>query len=656
MRKEPDWQKVCSRRAALLAGGKLALLSALAGRLYYLQIIEGDRYSTLAEDNRINLLLLPPPRGRIVDRRGVELARNRQNYRAVIIPENTTDLGQTLERLGRIVPLSEADRRRIMREARMKRGFVPVTVRENLGWEEVARIEVNSPYLPGVMIDVGQSRHYPFNAVAAHVVGYVATVTEKEITGDPLLELPGFRVGRSGIESAYDLALRGKAGSSQVEVNALGRVIRELSRKEGEPGGQVSLTLDAGLQKFANDRLKGKSTAAVVLEVHSGEVLAMVSTPGFDPNAFNRGMSVETWKELISNPLAPLINKPVVGQYAPGSTFKMMVALAALESGEINPSQTFYCPGFLDLGDRRFHCWKRGGHGAMNMREAIKQSCDVYFYEISPRVGIDRIAEMSRRFGLGERLNIELPGERPGLIPTRGWKKKAIGVPWQKGETLVSAIGQGHVLTTPLQLAVMTARLVNGGYAVTPRIVHTVGSAPSHHSAETADVMDGKSSTVAPEGMVENSAAPERQDPTGLLDPPSSIGVSKAALEFVFKAMVGVTNEPQGTAYASRITNRRWWMGGKTGTSQVRAISLSERKSRKLHPDELLPWKERDHALFIGFAPVHAPRYAVAVVIEHGGSGAKSAAPVARDLLLVAQRRRLGERGSQQTATDQQRS
>jgi penicillin-binding protein 2 len=637
MRKEPDWQKLCSRRAALLAGGKLALFSVLAGRLYYLQVIEGDRYATLAEDNRINLLLLPPPRGRIVDRRGVELARNRQNYRAVIIPENTSDLEQTLARLDRIVPLSETDRRRIMREARQKRGFVPVAVRENLEWEEVARIEVNSPDLPGVMIDVGQSRHYPFNDVAAHVVGYVATVTEKEAASDPLLELPGFRIGRAGIESSYDLALRGKAGSSQVEVNALGRVIRELSRKEGEPGGQVSLTLDAGLQKFANERLKDKSTAAVVLDVHSGEVLAMVSTPGFDPNAFNRGMSVGTWKDLISNPRAPLINKTVVGQYAPGSTYKMMVALAAIESRAVNSSQTFYCPGFLDLGDRRFHCWKRGGHGAVNLSEAIKQSCDVYFYEISLRVGIDRIAEMARRFGLGRRLNIELPGERPGRIPTRGWKKKLTGVPWQQGETLVSAIGQGHVLATPLQLAVMTARLVNGGYAVEPRIVHAVGSAPPRRSAETA-------------GGRENSPAPERQVPIGLPDPPASIGVSRAALELVFKAMVGVTNDSRGTAYASRITNRRWWMGGKTGTSQVRGISASERKNRERRPPELLPWKERDHALFVGFAPVHAPRYAVAVVIEHGGSGAKAAAPVGRDLLLVAQRRRLGNRGNPQAA------
>ena len=470
MHRDSERHKLFSRRALMLAGGKAALLSVLVGRMYYLQVVESERYVTLADENRINLRLLPPPRGRIVDRLERPMADNQQNYRVVIIPEQAQDVQKTLDRLSLIVSLSAGERRRIMREVKRKRAFVPITVRENLDWREVARIEVNTPDLPGVLIDVGQSRSYLFGPETAHVLGYVASVSEKDLTGDPLLELPGFRIGKAGVEKIYDLALRGSGGSSQVEVNALGRVIRELNRQEGQPGTEVRLTIDRDLQNYIANRVGNESASIVVMDVHTGEVLALVSSPSYDPNSFNKGLSQAEWESLISNPKAPLTNKAIAGQYAPGSTFKPAVALAALDKGVITPETKIHCSGVTQLGNTDFHCWKKGGHGPLNMREAIEHSCDVYFYEVARRTGIERIAAMARRFGLGDSLGLDLPGEKAGLVPSDKWKRGAIGTPWQLGETLIAGIGQGYILTTPLQLAVMTARLVNGGRAVKPHL------------------------------------------------------------------------------------------------------------------------------------------------------------------------------------------
>ncbi len=601
--------KKFSRRSLLLGGGKAVLLAALGSRLYYLQVVQSDRYLMLAEENRINLRLLPPPRGRIFDRLGEPLAANRFNYRVVLISEQARTVEETLDDLGQIIPISEHDYRRVLRESRRKRGFVPITVRENLTWAEVSRVEVNVPDLPGIMIDVGQTRTYPLGATAAHIVGYVAPVSEDDLTGDPLLELPEFRIGRNGIEKVYDKFLRGSAGNSQVEVNAYGRVIRELERNDGQPGDDLVLTLDAGLQSYATDRLGDESASTVVLDIHSGDVLAMASTPTYDPNAFTAGLSQDEWQDLLSNSRKPLVNKAIAGQYAPGSTFKMVVALAALEGGVLTPQQRFTCKGRLRLGDRNFHCWKRGGHGELDMVRAIEQSCDVYFYEVARRAGIERIADMAALFGMGGRTRIDLAGERTGLVPDREWKLATFGVPWQQGETLVVGIGQGYLLTTPLQLAVMTARLANGGVAVTPRLVRR----PALPVPEDAD-----EATPAP--------AFER------------LGISPGSLATVIKGMTRVTNERRGTAYAARITEPEMAMAGKTGTVQLRRISKSERQSG-VRKNEEKPWEERDHALFVAFAPVRSPRYAVAVVVEHGGSGSRKAAPIARDILRETQRR-----------------
>ena len=616
MHRDSDRHKLFNRRTAMLAGGKLVLLGALTSRLYYLQVVESDKYASLADDNRINFRLLAPPRGRITDRNGYPIADNQRNYRLLLISENTQSVEGTLHAIEKIIPLGETEKRRIIRDAKRNKSFVPVTVRENLAWSEVTRIEVNTPDLPGVLIDVGESRDYPHGHEFAHVLGYVAAVSPGETTGDPLLDLPGFRIGKAGIEKVHDLALRGSGGNSQVEVNAFGRVIRELSRQEGTPGAEVQLSLDARLQRFTAERIAEESATVVVMDVNNGEVLALTSSPSFDPNQFNQGLSTKEWNALVTNPRSPLINKSIQGQYAPGSTFKMIVALAALESGIVTTDTTFFCNDSIRLGNAKFHCWKRGGHGTMNCLSAITQSCDVYFYEVAKRVGIQRIADMANRMGLGAPLGIDLPGESAGLIPTPEWKKSAIGSSWQKGETVILGIGQGYILTTPLQLATMTARLANGGIAVKPYL--------------TRQVLN-----------------PERKASEHVIPPAETIGISPANLAHIRKAMTQVANTPHGTAYHSRIEEEGMAMAGKTGTVQVRRISKAERETG-VRKNKDLPWKERDHALFVGFAPVDKPRFAVSVVVEHGGSGSGAAAPIARDVLREVQRLGITLTGSNQ--------
>ena len=600
MNRDVDRRKQFTRRAIILAGGQVLLLSGLVARLYQLQVVEAEAYEVLAEENRINMRLLPPPRGLIVDRFGAGVAVNRQNYRLVLVSEQTDSITDTLDRLGTLVSLTERDVTRVNRETSRRRDFVPVTVREDLSWSEVARVEVNAPELPGVMIEVGQSRLYPYGDLAAHITGYVGAVSEAELTGDPLLELPAFRTGKNGVERIFEPVLRGSAGTQHVEVNAYGRIIREIARQEGQPGDDLHLTVDMGLQAFAARRLQDEAGAVVVMDVTNGDVLALVSSPSFDPNDFNHGISSDLWQSLLNNPKTPLINKAVAGQYPPGSTFKMMVALAAMQDGLVDPSHTVYCPGHYTLGNHRFHCWKRGGHGHMNMTDAIKRSCDVYFYDTARKVGIEGIAEMSRRFGFGDTTGIDLPGERDGLMPTPGWKLAVTGENWQGGETLIAGIGQGYVLTTPLQLAVMAARIGNGEYKVTPRLAR----------------------------QPEDPAIPAFQP----------LDVSAPGMELIRDGMRRVVNDQVGgTAYRARIEDEGFEMAGKTGTAQVRRITAAQREANR-SIDEI-PWIERDHALFVAYAPIDNPRYAISVVIEHGGGGSTAAAPVARDVMREAQRR-----------------
>lgn len=598
--RDGDKGKMLTRRAAMLAGGELFLSSILLGRMYYLQVLESDRYKTLAEENRISTRLLAPPRGLIFDRFGQPMAQNNQNFRVLVISEQTEgNLNATLEALNKILPLTDGEIQRIRKDVRRSRDFTPVTIRENLTWEQMAAVQLNAPDLPGIIIDEGLSRFYPFKETAAHVVGYVGAVSEEEIaSGNPLLKLPGFRVGKSGIELEYNTALCGKEGAQRVEVNAVGRVIREIERDEGIPGTTLPLTIDMRLQKIAYEKMKNESGAAVLLDIYTGEVLALVSTPSFDPNKFNRGLSNEEWEEISTNEKNPLLNKALGGLYSPGSTFKMVVALAALEAGVIRPDTKIFCGGHIMMGSHRFHCWKGSGHGNVDLKEALMHSCDIYFYEVARRTGIDKIAAMAKRFGFGMPTGINLPGEKSGLMPTRRWKELILGEQWLQGDTYNAGIGQGYVLTTPIQLAVMAAILANDGYKIKPTIL-----------------------------------VPENRDAT--VCPGENLNLSKTHLQLMREGMFDVVNAAKGTAKTARLNVDGKLIAGKTGTTQVKRISMKEREEGLRSQDEL-PWEDRNHALFVSFGPTDNPRYALAVVIEHGGGGASTAAPVARAIMEAA--------------------
>jgi len=441
-----------TRRALLLGGAQAALLTALAGRLYQLQVVETERFASLADDNRINLRLLPPSRGLIFDRSGHPLAVNRNNFRAMVASDRGRGADILIERLDQILTLGEADRIRLLRELRRSRNSQPAVVRENLGWEEVARLEFNAPDLPGVFIDLGQSRDYPEGELMSHIVGYTGRVSDEDLAGrdDPVLSLPTIRFGKKGMERALEDDLRGRAGVVQVEVNAVGRVVRELDRTEGQPGANALLTIDLDLQRFVAEKVKEhQSGSVVVMDVITGDVLAMVSTPGFDPSTFARGITQSEWRELLDNPERPLHNKAIAGVYPPGSTYKMVTALAALEAKVIDPWTRLPCPGYLELGNIKFHCWLKGGHGSTNVTEAIACSCDCFFYEASRRTGVDRMADMANRLGFGKVSELGLPGESSANQPTRAWKQEKVGKPWQPGDSFNLGIGQGAACGSP---------------------------------------------------------------------------------------------------------------------------------------------------------------------------------------------------------------
>lgn len=588
-----------------MAGLQLGVIGALGWRMQAMQVEQADEFRLLAEENRINMRLIPPERGVIFDRNGTVLADNEQNYRIVMVREDAGDVDEVLARLARLVPLEPEAVERARAEMARLSPFVPVTVAERVPWEDIARVTVNAPALPGVVADVGLSRFYPQLGDLAHVVGYVGPVSDYDLTrgylaedDDPVLKIPRFQVGKTGVEAKMEHLLRGAAGTKRIEVNAVGRVMRELDRQEGEAGSDVQLTVDADLQAYLHARMEGESASAVVIDLESGDLRAIGSTPSFDPNLFVRGISVADWAGLNQDKFRPLAAKTVQDAYPPGSTFKMVTALAALEAGIVGPEETVWCPGHLDVSGTRFHCWRRGGHGNMNLHESLKQSCDVYYYEIGQRVGIDKIAEMARRLGLGTAHDLPLSAITPGIAPDKAWKRDNRGEDWRIGDTVNASIGQGYVLTSPMQLAVMTARIATGR-EVRPRLVRSV---------------DG----------IETESG---------LGP--SLGLNENNLRRIRQSMYAVTNHQRGTGWRSRILGETVAMAGKTGTSQVRRITAEER-ARGVTRNEDLPWERRDHALFVSFAPMDAPRYALSVVVEHGGGGSAAAAPIARDIMLQA--------------------
>lgn len=596
MSERSDLDQTFGRRSILLGVAGLGVFGALGARLSYLQITKAEDYRTLSDKNRFNFRTIVPDRGRILDRYGAALADNRPEFRVVIIPERAGDMDMTLDRLSQYVPLSTASRERILKEVKRKRAFTPILIDEHLGWETFATLNLNTPNLPGVVPLSGQTRRYPKSGVFSHIVGYVGTPDPDDVNkdDDPLLRQPTFQIGKTGVEEVVDKRLRGSSGQLKIEVNALGRIVREWPNEGGkaQSGSDVYLTLDAGLQTFSAEQFGEDSGGAALMDVETGELRVLLSMPTFDSNLFVSGLTQMQMDELNSNPKRPQFNKVLGGGFPPASTFKMAVALAGLEAGIIAPDETITCTGKTKLGNRDFHCWKRRGHGKVNLHDSLKYSCDTYYYEMAQRMGMEPINAMARRLGLGQNYDMGLGGQNSGILPDDEWKRRRLNEGWRTGDTFNASIGQGFVLATPLQLTVMTARMANGRMSVSPF-------------------------------LIVNDEVPVFE----------RLQVNPEHLALVRDAMHAVCEVPGGTAYKPDGTGiKGLQMAGKTGTGQVRAISAAERKSRVLRNEEV-KWKYRDHSLFVGFAPYTQPRFAAAAIVEHGGSGAKRAADIVRAIL-----------------------
>ena len=579
-----------SRRHLILAAAQGGLFALLAGRLQYLQVSQSETYSTLADANRININEVSSERGRIRDRFGEVLADNDQRFQIIIVPEQAGDIDATLASLQQVLGLSERHMRDLKRRIKRSPKFKPLVAADDLTWDEFSKFNLNIPFLQGVEANEADKRIYPQKEASAHLVGYVGTKTAEDLRR--VGHIVGDVVGRSGVEREYEEDLRGEAGVRHVEVNAYGRTIRELRTRPGVPGDDLHLAICADMQRYLTKRMQGQSGSAVVMDVENGELVSMVSTPGFDPNEFSRGIDTKTWDELLTHERKPLMNKALRGQYAPGSTFKMLVALAALEAKLVKPNDTVTCTGKYEFGGELFHCWLSDGHGPTDLVQALEKSCDTYFYDMALRVGINRIEAMAKRFGFGVATGVDLNGEKSGIVPGRDWKRANYDIGWRPGETVITGIGQGYLLSTPMQLTVMTAALANGGKIVTPRVTKQT------QAVET-----------------------------------KQIDIDADALRIIQRGLYAAVNRPDGTAYASSLLIDGQRMSGKTGTVQVRRISPAERETGVI-PNSELDWHLRDHSLFVGYVPHDKPRYAVTVVIEHGGGGAQVAAPIARDAMI----------------------
>lgn len=580
----------------LLSGGQASLTGILIMRLAYLQLIKYGEYSTKSDSNRIKPLINPAPRGTVVDRNDFPLTRNDHNYRLLLYSESRTNVDKTIEEIAKLLNLSAEEKEAIFKRIKNVRRKSVISLIDELSWDDLARIESNYHKLTGISIDSGNLRKYPYPAETAHVIGYVSLPSEKEISDDEqnLFMHPDFRIGKSGIERTFDEYLRGKFGVKYVEVNAYGIPIRTLSTKPPTDGSKLELTIDFRLQKFTTERIKDDVASVVVMDVKTGEILTLASSPSFDPNNFVEGVSKDYWQQLMEDPRKPLSNKPISALYPPGSTFKLMTALAGLENN-FNPATKVFCNGTYHLGRSTFRCWKEEGHGTLDMSGAIKNSCNVYFFTVANTIGADKIAEVAKRFGYGEAYDISLYGSKAGTVPSEDWKKETLHQPWVGGDTLNMAIGQGFVLSTPLQLAVVTSRIANGAIPIIPSLVKNQNATTQYDKLAAKSLVKEKHLALIQEGMNR------------------------------------VVNEVGGTAYFRRIDVKGFEMAGKTGTSQV----ISKRESEMSREEQKL---NQNHALFIGFAPVHDPKYAVSVMVEHGGAGSQAAAPIGRDVLLEIQK------------------
>ena len=577
-----------NRRTFILFLLKLSLFSAVGWRLYNIQILDSSKYKTMSKKNQIDLEIIFPVRGKIFDRNKVLIAKNEKVYDVYLIPENTKSINNTLNALSQFIDIDFAKRRKVIELSTQVKKFEKIKIFENISWSVLEKIETNKYNLEGIFIAEDYLRVYPYRDQLSHLLGYISKPNQQELTLPFISKMPNLDIGKEGLEKSFNPLLVGKAGQREIEVNSNGRIIREISKVDSIRGEEVFLSIDLRIQQYAVNLLKSHRAGSInIINIKNGEILCMASTPTYDPNKIIQKPNKEYWESILANTLSPLTNRSIQGLYSPGSTFKMIVAIAALKHGIINIDTTHSCTGKIGFGNRLYHCWKTNGHGKMNVTDAIKQSCDVFFYEISKKLGIDKIAEVAKDFGLGQSYDISMPNQKTGIVPNKKWKKEKIGESWYAGETLISAIGQGFVLTNPFQLAVMTSIIASNGIIVEPTIIK--GTPVSFKTNEKYS----------------------------------------NEIKIIKKAMFQVVNENKGTAFKSRLEDIKF--AGKTGTSQVRRISLSERESDDFREKEQ-EWKNRDHALFVGYTPYDDPKYSISVIIEHGGSGASTAAPIAKQV------------------------
>jgi len=631
-----------NRRMFIISAAKAVVFAGIVARLFSLQINENKKYLTLSDKNRLREWRLPPVRGKFLDYFGKVIAGNLKVYQLHVVPEQVENFNYLMLRIKDILQLDENQFSKIIKKKNSQKPWETLIISENLSWDQFSKINFYLHELVGAKPVLSVARSYPFEKTYTHVLGYVAQASENDLINNETIKknhVPGLRVGKIGLEKTFENELLGTNGVRRYEVNAYGKRINQLDHKEGEQGKNIRLTLDTEVQKFSNELLAEKSGSISVMDIYTGEIIAMHSSPSFDPNLFLYGISVKDWKEIRQNPLKPLINKTISGLYSPGSTIKPLVALSALENDVISPNQKVRCTGKMEMYGHKYHCWKEKGHGLMDLKNGIKQSCDIYFYETARKLGVDRLSETALKFGLGETvLKGKLENEKKGLVPNTKWKKENLGSGWVLGETLITGIGQGYIQTTPLQLCLMTAQLANGGFKIHPRITVEEGqeSLEIIKQKMAKSILAEKEKTYAPIRKVEELFKIGDIKYPHLFRNPENV-------KFVLDAMFASTNEVMGTSYSSRIEDQKYQFAGKTGTAQVKRIT---EKARELDlPISQIPYEERDHALYIAFGPYKNPRYAISIIIEHGGTGSSAAAPIAKKLFkLIIDRHELREK------------
>jgi len=621
---------IVNRRMFIFAAAKAVVFFGIIGRLFSLQINENKKYLTLSDKNRLRESRLPPVRGEFEDYFGNRIAKNLTVYQLHVVPEQVEDFKTLIVRLKDILNFSNSDLEELIKKKNKQKPWETLIISENLTWDEFSKINFYLHELSGARPVLTVGRNYPYNETYTHVLGYVSEASVEDLVSNEIIKqrnVPGLRVGKTGLEKALENELIGTNSVQRFEVNAYGKRINQIDFQEGEQGKRIKLTIDTEIQKYTNELLNEKAGSISVMDIYSGEIIAMNSSPSFDPNLFLYGIEKNKWKEIQSNPLKPLLNKTVSGLYSPGSTIKPIVALSALENDVITTNMTVNCRGHkhpLELYGMKYHCWKKQGHGYMSLKNAIKQSCDTYFYEAARLLGVDRLNETAKKFGLGGVVLGEYFNEKKGVVPSTKWKKQAIGQNWYLGETLINGIGQGYIQTTPLQLCLMTAQLANGGHKIYPKIIFD-------DQQESIESIKQKMKFAAEKKDKDSNifSATEK-----LFNPNEknyeALYRNKENVKFVLDAMFRSTNEVYGTSFSSRIEDPKYQFAGKTGTAQVKRITEEEREL-DLKTNQI-PYKQRDHAWYVAFGPYKDPRYAVSILVEHGGSGSSTAAPIAKKL------------------------